>query len=602
MTDAIAYRGPDGEDQWISDNGNVGLGHRRLSIIDLSHNGDQPMHYLDRYTIVFNGEIYNYIELRHSLNQKGYAFKSQSDTEVLLALYDHKKQDCLSLIDGMFAFVIYDRSTNEIFAARDRFGEKPFYYSYVPGKYFLFGSEMKCLWAAGVPREVNNSMLFGYLNYSAIQNQRDPGETFYNSCRNLPHSHYLTLSVNDCRLAIKPYFSINISQIDFSITESQALEKFRELFYTSVKRRLRSDVTVGSSLSGGLDSSLIVCVIDELKKGTQQKQNTFSAIFPGFEKDESRYMNSVIQNTNVTPHFTIPEYNGITGDMEKLMWHQEEPFSTASIYAQYCVMRLAKQNNVAVLLDGQGADEYLAGYHSYYEPYFYELANRFPKQSRIEYEDYVALHQGNAINGLIKKDIKYLVRTKMPGMLKWGKNLMNYPRHKKTSFFSDDFYREHIKKNPVPYCYFDNLNANLEHSLFHGGLQSLLRYCDRNSMAHSREVRLPYLYHELVQFAFTLPPYFKIHKGWTKWLLRAGFEQILPKEIAWRKDKIGYEPPQNNWLQNPDVKEKIRESKRKLYNHHIISKKEFEKNSSAKTAAVDYKSWEIWTAGEILPG
>ena len=150
MTNAIAYRGPDGEGHWISENGNVGFGHRRLSIIDLSHNADQPMHYLDRYTIIFNGEIYNYIELKQILIQQGYLFKTESDTEVLMALYDKEKENCLSLLDGMFSFVIYDNERNEIFAARDRFGEKPFFYSYEPGKYFVFGSEMKCLWAAGI--------------------------------------------------------------------------------------------------------------------------------------------------------------------------------------------------------------------------------------------------------------------------------------------------------------------------------------------------------------------------------------------------------------------------------------------------------------------
>jgi len=149
MTDIIAYRGPDGDGHWISDSGNIGLGHRRLSIIDLSHSADQPMHYSERYTIVFNGEIYNYLELKEVLIKQGFIFKTQSDTEVLMALYDRDKEKCLQLLDGMFSFVIYDKKDNTIFCARDRFGEKPFFYSYKENEYFYFGSEMKCLWAAG---------------------------------------------------------------------------------------------------------------------------------------------------------------------------------------------------------------------------------------------------------------------------------------------------------------------------------------------------------------------------------------------------------------------------------------------------------------------
>lgn len=596
MTDIIAYRGPDGEGQWVSENGNVGFGHRRLSIIDLTHNADQPMHYMDRYTIVFNGEIYNYIELKEKLSKQGYLFKTQSDTEVLIALYDKEKENCLLLLDGMFSFVIYDNIKNQIFAAKDRFGEKPFYYSYEPGKYFVFGSEMKCLWVAGIKKEVNNCMLFNYLNYGVLQNHESENETFYNNCFNLPHRHYLTLTVSDCSLSVTKYYDIKINNVNRAITENQAEEKLRELFYASVRRRLRSDVTVGSSLSGGLDSSLIVCIIDEIKKGTQQKQNTFSAVFPGYLKDEQKHINEVIEKTNVSPHFVIPDEDGLIRDMEKLIWHQEEPFGTASIYAQFCVMRLAHENNVTVLLDGQGADEYLAGYHSYYQQFFNDLSENYSERSQMQYNEYLQLHKANGINPSMKKDIKYFVRLRMPRILKVGKNLQNLYNQKKTSFFSKEFFMANIKNNPIPYSYFKDLNSALYHHLLEGELQSLLRYCDRNSMAHSREVRLPFLYHELVDFAFSLPPYFKINKGWTKWIMRNAFDNVLPQTIAWRKDKIGYEPPQNNWLQNKNIQEKIHESKRKLYNHKIISKKEFERNILSD----NNKKWEIWMAGEMF--
>ena len=601
MTDTIAYRGPDGEGHWISKNGKVGLGHRRLSVIDLSLNASQPMHYLGRYSIIFNGEIYNYIELKQTLIKHGYSFKTKSDTEVLMALYDKEKENCLSLLDGMFSFVIYDNKKGEIFAARDRFGEKPFYYNYDHEKHFIFGSEMKSLWAAGVKKEVNNKMLFAYLNYGSLQNQKDESETFYKNCTNLPHGHYLKLSVNSCVLSIKKYYDINFKNINHTITEIQAQKKFKELFYISVNRRLRSDVATGTSLSGGLDSSVIVCIIDQLKKGTQQKQNTFSAIFPGFAKDEKKYIDYVIESTNVIPNFTTPDEDGIIKDFEKLIWHQEEPFGTASIYAQYCVMRLAKENKVTVLLDGQGADEYLAGYHSYYHQFFNDLKKNYPKRFQAQYSSYLKLHDANTINQIMKKDLKYFVRMKIPNALRAGKNFMNYYNHKKKSFYSDEFYFDNIKDNSIPFQYPKELNTALYYNTFQGELQSLLRYSDRNSMSQSREVRLPFLYHELVEFVFTLPPYFKINKGWTKWILRTAFNNILPQEITWRKDKIGYEPPQASWLQNRKVKEKIHESKRKLYEHNVISKKEFERNTSLDSnSETNNKNWEVWMAGEMF--
>lgn len=600
MTDIISYRGPDDEGYWISENGNVGFGHRRLSIIDLSENGIQPMHFLNRYTIIFNGEIYNYIELKETLLKDGYQFKSETDTEVLMALYDKEKENCLSKLDGMFAFVIYDQKKNEIFAARDRFGEKPFYYHYVPGKQFFFGSEMKCLWAAGVKKEVNNRMLFAYLNYESIHNERDESETFYNNCKSLPHSHYIKIDVENVKISIFKYYNIEIKNINHSISEAEAQEKFRELFCTSVKRRLRSDVTVGSSLSGGLDSSLIVCTINELKKGSDQKQNTFSAVFPGFVKDERKYIDFVLNKTKVIPHFTTPTEEGIINDIETLIYHQEEPFVTASIYAQFCVMRLAKDNKVTVLLDGQGADEYLAGYHSYYQQFFNDLKKNYPEKSSEQYYAYLQLHEGNTVNALMKKDFKHYVRMRFPGILRSVKKLTSHYSYKKNSFFLQDFYQENVKENSVPYIYPKDLNNALYRNIFQGELQSLLRYCDRNSMSQSREVRLPFLNKELVEFVFSLPPYFKINKGWTKWILRTAFSDLLPEPITWRKDKIGYEPPQNNWLKNKKVQEKIHESKKRLFENHIISKKEFERNSSVSSSQNNNKNWQLWMAGEMF--
>ena len=600
MTNKIAHRGPDGDGHWISGNGMVGFGHRRLSIIDLSHEADQPMHYMDRYTIVFNGEIYNYIELKETLHKQGYTFKTSSDTEVLMAIYDRDKEDCLRHLDGMFSFVIYDNVTDEIFVARDRFGEKPFYYNYDGKGQFIFGSEMKCLWEAGISKEVNPEMLYNYLNNGFLVNPQNDSETFYKYCTKLPHGHYIKMSIKRDGLTIKKYYNIDPTKQDLDITQEQAETKFRELFYTSVTRRMRSDVTVGSSLSGGLDSSLVVSVIDEIKKGTSQLQNTFSAVFPGYAKDERKYMDYVIAQTKVSPHFIMPDDKGMISDIDTLSWHQEEPFGSASIYVQFCVMRLAKENNVTVLLDGQGADEFLAGYHHFYTPFFNELKKKFAKQYSTELNAYNELHKDNPINTLFKKDLRYQLRTYAPSIIDPLKNIITSFNQKKDPFFSSDFYTENRKKSYTDIVEFDSLNNSLHQSLLRGGMQTLLRYADRNSMAHSREVRLPFLFNELVEFVFSLPPNLKIHNGWTKWIMRSAFKNLMPAEIVWRKDKIGYEPPQKSWMDNKEVKDKIHEGKKILLQNHIISNKEFEKPITAGGSLDKNRSWALWMAANLF--
>ncbi|MBL0055596.1 MAG: asparagine synthase (glutamine-hydrolyzing) [Chitinophagaceae bacterium] len=594
MTDSISHRGPDGEGHWISPNGKLALGHRRLSIIDLSHEADQPMHYLDRYTLIFNGEIYNYVELKETLQKQGYRFKTASDTEVLLALYHRDRENCLSSLDGMFAFVIYDEQENTVFAARDRFGEKPFFYSHQPGGFFLFGSEMKALWAGGVEKKVNYRMLYGYLAYASLENRNDPGETFYENCRRLPHSHYLKLDIDTCTIRIERYYDMDYRNTNQRITVEQAKERFRELFYTSVSRRLRSDVPVGSSLSGGLDSSLVVAVIDRLNQDGNLRQDSFSAIFPGFKKDERKYMDYVIAKTNLSPHFVTPDETGLIDSIDTISWHQEEPFGSASIYAQYCVMRLAKENNITVLLDGQGADEILAGYHVFYPPFFREMKKKAPEKFRQEIAAYEAMHGNSEINADIRSNVftrmKISAGNTAPGLRKWFHHL----RHLKDPVFEPGFYRAFRDTSAADIPVFENLNQALYHSLFDQGLQELLRYADRNSMAHGREVRLPFLYHELVEFLLTLPAEMKIHEGWTKWIMRETFTQELPPEICWRTDKIGYSSPQDNWMNRAEVKEKLEAAKHLLVKEHIINH-----TMQSKEMGKD-QDWRIWMAASII--
>jgi asparagine synthase (glutamine-hydrolysing) len=332
-------------------------------------------------------------------------------------------------------------------------------------------------------------------------------------------------------------------------------------------------VSVGSSLSGGLDSSLVVMVIDDLKKGTTQKQNTFSAVFPGYEKDERKYMDYIIAKTQVTPHFVTPNEIGLINNLQKLNWHQEEPYGSSSIYAQYCVMELARKNNTTVLLDGQGADEILAGYHHYFLSFFNEKSKKDKKQYHTELDAYNHKHKLNTINGLAKKNTGYYVRKYIPGLEKSLKGIRLSAQQKSNSFYNNDFFNQYKKSSFEPdRKLFDTLNESLYHSSYTFGLQQLLRYADRNSMAHSVEVRLPFLYHELAEFLITLPAEFKLHEGWTKYILRDTFNN-LPKEIGWRVDKIGYEPPQKNWLQHPVIEELIREGRKKFISNGILHSK-----------------------------
>lgn len=594
MANAVAHRGPDGEGFWLNDTENAGFGFRRLAILDLSASGNQPMQYADaRYTIVFNGEIYNYVEIRESLEKKGYQFKSRSDTEVLLALFDEKKEACLDDLDGMFAFAVWDAREQKLFCARDRFGEKPFYFAVHDGA-FYFASEMKSLWAAGVPRRFNNRMLFNFLARGFVQNRNDLSETFFEKIYKLKPAHFFFVSPKDLRVEQKNYWALDYRKVNDEISEDKAAEEFRGLFYESVTRRLRSDVPVGSSLSGGLDSSLVVCVIDELKKNQNSTtpQITFSARFPGFAKDEGEFMQMVIDRASVEPHFVYPDEEGLIKNLEKLFYHQEEPFQSASIYAQFCVMRLAKEKNVTVLLDGQGADELLAGYHFYFADYFTELKKRDKTLWKSETAHHAKIHSRSAVKLGQKEKLKTALKQILPESaaarikrVKWKAEL--------GQFVNQDFLTAHLDFFLLQNDFSaQTLAESLYQTTFYGSLEDLLRYADRNSMAHSREVRLPFLSHRLAEFLFALPPYFKIRNGVTKYIMRQAFADVLPEKIINRQDKIGYEPPQKKWLEAPVLTEKIERSKKNLMQSGILK-------SNLKSAN-DELDWKILMADFLL--
>lgn len=595
MTDALAHRGPDGEGIWSNSTSNILLGHRRLSIIDLSNAAAQPMHYLNRYTIIHNGEIYNYTELKELLFEKGYVFHSKSDTEVILAAYDFWKEECVKYFEGMFAFAIWDEKEQQLFAARDRFGEKPFYY-YENGRYLFFASEMKALWATGIEKDIEEKMLLNYLTLGYVQNSADKEATFFKGIYSLPPAHFFVYKPGNPKIFIKKYWRID-KEIKIEISPEDGIAKFSQLFTASVKRRLRSDVAIGTSLSGGLDSSAIISTMQELKFNKNDLL-TFSAVFPGFEKDESSYINLLTGKLGIPNFKTQPTADSLIKDFETICYHQEEPFQSSSIYAQFKVFELANQQQVKVLLDGQGADETLAGYHKYIHWYLQEVLSRHKL-------------------GAAQKEKKALHKNNIP--FKW--NLQNYfatflPMHAAMQLEKNEYLKivhqpdinpeflklqkgrewEGIHKPVVT-----KLNDILHFNVMESGLEELLRYADRNSMAHSTEVRLPFLDHTLVEFIFSLPSNLKIHDGWTKWLLRKAMDKKLPDEIVWRKDKVGYEPPQKLWMEDKMLQDYMHEAKKKLVALKILNQKVLDKKSEPKSAHAENNfDWRYLCAAQII--
>jgi asparagine synthase (glutamine-hydrolysing) len=591
MTNALAHRGPDGEGFWINDDNNVALGHRRLAIIDLSDAASQPLHYLKRYTIIHNGEIYNYIELKEELSRKGYTFHSHSDTEVILAAYDCWNKDCLQYFDGMFAFAIWDAQEQKLFAARDRFGEKPFYY-FFDGEQFLFASEMKALWAAGVQKEINHTMLLNYIGLGWVKNPIDLSQTFYTNILCLPQAHYLQFSLSDGKNEIVQYWDLDKETIS-SISEAEAAEQLQQLFFTSVKRRLRSDVAIGTSLSGGLDSSSIVAVSCKLQPANKGSK-CFTASFPGYEKDETAFA-KLVANYFQLQHFTVtPSATDFAADLQKITQQQEEPFQSASIYAQYKVYELAKQHGIKVILDGQGADEILGGYHKYIH-WFLQENNRQPSVFSRELKAFAA-------NGIsVEWGWKNKLAARFPEIAAVQLESKAYKELKYSAGITAEYFKAHSNKKDLYKPIVRKLNDLLYFNTMQFGLEELLRYADRNSMAHGVEVRLPFLNHELVQFVFSLPSTLKMQNGFTKSILRKSMETFLPKEIVWRTDKIGYEPPQQQWMRHNNVLEQLQNAKQKLVAEKVLNKQVLSQSTEPRGAHdADNYDWRYLCAGQFM--
>ena len=538
MRDSIEHRGPDDAGIWESPGGTARFGSRRLAILDLSASGHQPM--VDEASglaITFNGEIYNYVELADELRKMGCRFRSHSDTEVLLRSYQIWGSDCLSRLNGMFAFAVWDENRQELFAARDRFGEKPFFYYLDNEREFVaFGSEIKALVAGNffIPR-ADGSAVYGYL----VNREMNSGsETMFAGVSSLPAAHALRFSWRDRSLKIWRYWDLEPDREIRLSDAGQYAGRFLEILSDSVRIRQRSDVPVGSSLSGGLDSSTIVGLI--ARNRGAGRQDTFSARFSDPAFDEGKYIDLMARWGNVNSHYVYPDAARLPEEMEALTWHQDEPFYSSSIYAGWCVMRLAKECGVTVLLDGQGADETLAGYHSYFAAYYSYLLKRFRvPQAIFSFRSYVADHGGN----LLPLVLSGLLPVKLRSALMERRR----PRALREEFKS----QWHKPPVQVSRKFRDSVHQSLYETLTQTVLPQLLRYVDRNSMAFSREVRLPFLDHRLVEFLFAIPVEQKISDSTTKVVLRNSIAGIVPEEIRNRKDKLGFAPPEVAWLSGP---------------------------------------------------
>jgi asparagine synthase (glutamine-hydrolysing) len=534
----------------------LALVHRRLSILDLSPAGHQPMCTSEGdYWIVFVGEIYNYLELREELAALGETFASRSDTEIILAAYRAWGQGCVSRFNGMFAFVLYDRPGNRLFAARDRFGVKPLYYWVAPGGLVALGSEIKQFTKLpGWRPRVNAQRAYDFLNW-ALQDHTD--ETLYDGVFQLRGGEALVLDLNEPaarpgpRLPVYRWYEMQPSA--FQGTLADAGMEFRRLLTDSVRLRMRADVPIGSCLSGGLDSSSIVCLMNVLlgEHGARTLQNTFSACATIEQFDERPYIEEVVRHTGVCAHYVYPRLDELFGINDRITWHHDEPFKSTSIYAQWRVFELAAREGVTVMLDGQGADEHLAGYHSFFAARFQGLlrglrwlALRDEVAAARRLHGYGAAWGLNqALGGLVSRSVRQPLRRLL------GRTGASAP-------WLD---MERLGAAPRdPYGdpgagWGGSMQEMSRAQLLATSLPALLHYEDRDSMAHSIEAREPFLDYRLVEFVLGLPDDHKIAAGMTKRVLREGLRGTLPEPVRNRVDKLGFATPEEAWLrkENP---------------------------------------------------
>jgi asparagine synthase (glutamine-hydrolysing) len=557
MLDTMAHRGPDGDGIWASCMGpdrDIVLGHVRLAILDLSDAGRQPMlHRSGRLVITYNGELYNFREIRGSLEAAGVDFRSQSDTEVILEAYRRWGSDCLQQFNGMFAFAIMDLDRRVLFCARDRYGEKPFLYARTRDE-FVFGSEFKAvLLHPDLPLEVDDWRLLRAAHNpgTGLDAERD---TAFRGVQQLLPGEAMEVNLASLECRTWRYWQVRTEQ---TVEDDPAVlfPQFRELLVDSVRLRMRSDVPVGSCLSGGLDSSAIVCIVRQLL-GPEAPYHTFTGRFPGTPADEWQHASQVIDATGVVSHVTEPTVEGFLAELPSFLWYNELPVGSSSQYAQWCVFRLAREHGVTVLLDGQGADECLGGYEQYFARYIEALEARGDRERLARELPLIRARYPMAMlppARALRDRLPFRVKHWLSRRFGVGTNLalgLRVPVAERL-----------ISENELPRRPgLDPLRNALAQDTFGRFLTTLLRYGDRNSMAHSREVRLPFCDHRIAEFAFRVAPHVLMGDVQTKRILRESMRGILPEAIRTRWNKQGFRPPQDLWFCSPELLTLVRET------------------------------------------
>jgi asparagine synthase (glutamine-hydrolysing) len=559
MKHSLKHRGPDDSGELYQ--GNLALGHQRLSIIDLLPSGHQPMTEASkRYWIVFNGEIYNYIELREQLIDQGFSFRSQSDTEVILLLFIKYGKECVQYLNGMFSFVIWDAEERTLFAARDRLGIKPFYYA-IEQNSFVFASEIKALFASGlIEPELNNDGIKDYLTFQFCLDNK----TMFKGVQKLLPGHYLWIG-SDGKVSITQYWNLDFS-VDIDHSETYFENQLKELLQDSVRIQLRADVPVGSHLSGGLDSSSIACLASSI---LGSPIHTFSGGFrEGPQYDETAYARLVAQKSNSIHHEIFPTKEDFVSTLPDIMYAMDEPAAGPGLFPQALVSRLASQN-VKVVLGGQGADELFGGYTRYLIAYLEECI-RGGINGTQEDQKYIVtldsilpnLQQLNGYQPLLKyfwkEDLFENQDARYFRLINHGRDMLPFinqdavqsNQYDPFASYCEIFNQGNLKSYLNKMTRFDTLTL----------LPALLQVEDRTSMMVSLESRVPILDHRIVELAAQMPPMIKYKGARSKYIFRKVVENIVPTEVFNRKDKMGFPVPLTEWYSQPLVKDFIHDT------------------------------------------
>ncbi|MHC8288833.1 asparagine synthase (glutamine-hydrolyzing) [Pseudomonas sp. XS1P51] len=589
---AMRRRGPDDHGYELFDTANavVGLGHTRLSIIDLSSAGHQPMHTADgALSIVFNGEIYNYRELREELRALGHRFVSDSDTEVLLAAWWQWGRTCLSRLTGMFAFVVFDQMAGTLTAVRDAFGIKPFFYSQEQGA-FLFASEVSAIKA--LKREkvaLDWQRAYDYL----IHGDYDSGpRTFFDGVLHLLPGHLLTVDLKTGSVSEPQRWWVPSIAERTDLSFADASELVREQFLQSVRLHLRSDVAIGAALSGGIDSSAVVCAMRHVEPSLPI--NTFSYIARGSDVSEEMWVDRVNEHVGANPHKMVVNADELARDLDSMILAQGEPFGSTSIYAQYRVFQLAREQGVTVTLDGQGADEMLAGYSGYPGQRLRSLIEKGHFSEAWSFLDEWSKWPGRSRMGGAKRCVAEMTQ----GALNQALRSLNGMNALPTWIKSESLVaRGVIQRYPLQRSDVSEsgrrVMAELALSLTRRGLPSLLRQGDRNSMRFSVESRVPFLTLDMVNLLLSLPESYLISpQGETKSVFRAAMRGIVPDDILDRRDKIGFSTPEQVWLTSmvDTIRSWLRVDLKLPFFDQVEVLREFELIMAGKKPF----SWQVW--------